>query len=145
MSGTIPTDGHGCTRKCPSNANQLTVAPALLASFALQEALVSGNALVVQRQLSSHIVEGGSNDCWRVKGSQKTLYDDLRRLFEPQPDNLPETSAIFNDFVSMQTVLACLGRDHQRTASCVSRLADAFQVVHTSETDGVVPVRCGMV
>jgi hypothetical protein len=113
------------------------------AALALEGVLVSGDGMVVQRQLSIQIAEGGGDDCWIVKKNQKTLDDDLRLLFGPQPDDLPGTSAIPDDVVSVCTVDKTHGRLEVRVMTTSELLAEyhgwpyvaqAFQVVCASET-----------
>jgi predicted transposase YbfD/YdcC len=127
--------------KVRAKANELVVAPQLLARLDLQGVLVTGDAMFAQRNLSTQIVEAGGDYCWIVKENQPTLYDDLRLLFGPQPADLPGTSAIPDDFVTVQTVDKEHGRLDERVLTISSLLADyqgwpylaqAFQVVGTS-------------
>jgi predicted transposase YbfD/YdcC len=66
-----------------TKANELTVAPTLLAGLDLQGLIVSGDALFAQRALSAQIVAGGGEYLWTVKGNQPALRDDIRWLFAP--------------------------------------------------------------
>lgn len=131
----------------PNKANELVVAPTMLAALDLQGVLISGDAMFAQRNLSAQIVEAGGDYCWIVKENQPTLYDDLRLLFGPQPDDLPGTSALPEDFVSVRTVDLGHGRLDERVLTSSSMLAEyqgwpylaqAFQVVRLSQR----PHRC---
>jgi predicted transposase YbfD/YdcC len=158
MRGTIPTrSGQGVhlvsayhvTQQVtvqqvavPRKANELTVAPALLAGLVREGVIVTGDAMYTQRELSIQIVEAGGDYCWIVKENQKTLYDDLRLLFGPQPEALPGTSPLPDDFVTARTVEHSHGRLDERVITTSSVLADyqgwpylaqAFQVVRTTE------------
>jgi predicted transposase YbfD/YdcC len=124
-----------------AKANELIVAPHILARLDLQGVLVTGDAMFAQRNLSSQIVEAGGDYCWIVKENQPTLYDDLRLLFGPQPAELPGTSPIPDDFVTVRTVDKAQGRLEERVLTSSSLLAEyqgwpylaqAFQVVRTS-------------
>ena len=124
-----------------AKSNERSAAPALLQELPLQGVLVTGDAMYAQRQLSIQIVEAGGDYCWIVKENQKTLYDDLRLLFGPQPDDLPGTSALPDDFVSVRTVDLAHGRLDERVLTTSALLTDyqgwpylapAFQVVRTS-------------
>jgi predicted transposase YbfD/YdcC len=126
----------------PSKANELVVAPAILRHLDLQGVLVTGDAMFAQRALSIQIVEAGGDYCWIVKENQPTLYDDLRLLFGPQPDALPGTSPLADDFVTVRTVDLGHGRLDERTLTTSSLLAEyqgwpylaqAFQVVRISQ------------
>ncbi len=61
-----------------TKANEVTVAPRLLATLKLAGVLVTGDAMFTQRSLSTQIVEAGGDYLWVVKEHQPTLYDDLR-------------------------------------------------------------------
>jgi len=126
----------------PTKANELVVAPTMLAALDLHGVLVTGDAMFAQRSLSTQIVEAGGDYCWIVKENQPTLYDDLRLLFGPQPDDLPGTSALPDDFVSVRTVDLGHGRLDERVLTSSSMLADyqgwpylaqAFQLVRISQ------------
>src|SRR5215213_4864177 len=93
----------------PTKANALVVAPTMLAALDVHGVLVSGDAMFAQRNLSTQIVEAGGDYCWIGKENQPTLYDDLRLLFGPQPDDLPGTSALPDDFVAVRTVDLAMG------------------------------------
>ena len=77
-----------------------------------------------QRQRSVRIVEAGGNSCWMVKEHQRRLYDDLRLLVAPQPDELPGTSTIPDDIMSVRTVELAHGRIDERMLTTSSMLAD---------------------
>lgn len=124
-----------------AKANELVVAPQILARLDLQGVLVTGDAMFAQRSLSSQIVEAGGDYCWIVKENQPTLYDDLRLLFGPQPAELPGTSPIPDDFETVRMVDKGHGRLEERVLTSSSLLAEyqgwpylaqAFQVVRTS-------------
>lgn len=125
-----------------AKANELSIAPNLLASLKLEGVLVSGDAMFAQRNLSTQIVEAGGDYLWVVKQNQPTLFDDLRLLFGPQPQALPGTSVIGDDFETARTIDLGHGRLDQRvvrTSSLLSEyqgwpyLAQAFEVERTSK------------
>lgn len=64
-------------------ANELTVAPTLLAQLDLQGLIVTGDALFAQRTLSAQIIAAGGHYVWTVKANQPALLDDIRWLFAP--------------------------------------------------------------
>jgi predicted transposase YbfD/YdcC len=64
-------------------ANELTVAPTLLAGLDLQGMIVTGDALFAQRNLSAQIVAAGGDYLWTVKSNQPALLDEIRWLFAP--------------------------------------------------------------
>ena len=128
-------------RQVAAKANELVVAPTLLADLPLPGVLVTGDAMFTQRNLSTQIVEAGGDYCWIVKENQPTLLDDLRLLFGPQPTALPGSSPIPDDFVTVRTVELAHGRIDERVVTTSSLLADyqgwpylaqAFQVIRTT-------------
>ena len=64
-------------------ANELTVAPTLLAQLDLAGLIVTGDALFAQRNLSAQIIAAGGDYVWTVKANQPALLDDIRWLFAP--------------------------------------------------------------
>lgn len=125
-----------------AKANELTRAPQLLRRLDLTGRLVTGDAMFAQRELSIQIVEAGGDYCWIVKENQPTLYDDLRLLFGPQPEALPGTRVMPDDFATVRTLDLGHGRLDERvlTTSSLLRdycgwpyLAQAFQVARISQ------------
>ena len=125
-----------------AKANELAVAPQLLAHLDLTGTLVTGDAMFTHRSMSTQIVEAGGDYCWIVKENQPTLYDDLRLLFGSQPVALPGTSPIPDDFVTIRTVEKAHGRLDERELTISSLLAayhpwpylaQAFQVIRISQ------------
>ena len=66
-------------------ANELVVAPKLLAQLDLSGVVVTGDAMFAQRNLSVQIVKGGGDYLWKVKHNQAELLDDIKTLFNPPP------------------------------------------------------------
>lgn len=64
-------------------ANELTVAPKLLAQLDLTGLIVTGDALFAQRNLSAPIIAAGGDYVWTVKANQPALLEEVRWLFEP--------------------------------------------------------------
>jgi len=71
-------------------ANELVVAPTLLAQLDLSGVVVTGDAMFTQRNLSAQIVGGGGDYLWKVKENQSDLLNDIRTLFEPPPQTKSE-------------------------------------------------------
>jgi len=67
-----------------SKTNEIGAAPTLLAQVELTGAVVTGDAMHTQRQLSSQVVEAGGDYFWWVKQNQPTLLADLELLFEEE-------------------------------------------------------------
>lgn len=66
-------------------ANELTVAPTLLAQLDLRGVVVTGDAMFAQRNLSVQIVAAGGDYLWKVKDNQMELLDGIKTLCDPPP------------------------------------------------------------
>ena len=64
-------------------ANEITVAPELLAAVPLKNRVVCGDAMHTQRDLSVQIMAQGGDYLWVAKGNQPTLRADIERFFQP--------------------------------------------------------------
>jgi predicted transposase YbfD/YdcC len=62
--------------------NEIGAAPAVLRQLKLTGAVVTGDAMFAQRELSTQIVEGGGDYFWWVKDNQPGLHSDLTLLFD---------------------------------------------------------------
>lgn len=67
-----------------SKANELTAAPTLLAQIDLHGALVTGDAMFTQRELSIQIVHAGGDYLWPIKENQPQLREEVELLFAPE-------------------------------------------------------------
>ena len=61
--------------------NEITAAPRLLETIDLRDKVVSGDAMLTQRELSRQVVESGGDYVWSVKDNQPQLRDDLITCF----------------------------------------------------------------
>ena len=61
--------------------NEITAAPRLLETIDLRDKVVSGDAMLTQRELSRQVVERGGDYLWSVKDNQPQLRDDLATCF----------------------------------------------------------------
>ena len=97
-------------------ANELTVAPTLLAQLDLRGVVVTGDAMFAQRNLSVQIVKGGGDYLWKVKENQSELLDDIKTLFNPPPLSKSEApgSDLPSDLEWARTVDKGHGRIEER-------------------------------
>jgi len=65
--------------------NEISAAPRVLGSLDLRGKVVTGDALLAQRGLSTQVVDGGGDYLWTVKGNQEGLADDIAVHFELAP------------------------------------------------------------
>lgn len=110
--------------------NEIPVAKRLLKQLDLQGKVVTGDALLTQRQLCLQIVAAEGDYVFKVKANQPQLYDDIRRLFTDVPPK--------PDFETFETVESTHGRLDKRILTVSSllltysdwpHLAQVFQVV----------------
>ncbi len=104
--------------------NEIRVAPRLLKTLDLRGKIVTGDALLAQRDLSVQIVEAGGDYVWTVKGNQPGLEQDLTTLFDPEPVVKGFSPASHDDFASYTTVNKGHGRLERRTITVSSAVKD---------------------
>ncbi len=104
--------------------NEIAAAPRVLKCLDLRGKVVTGDALLAQRNLSVQIVEGGGDYLWAVKENQETLYQDLDRLFAPEPVVKGFSPASHDDFEIVKTFDHAHGRYEWRTMTASSALKD---------------------
>ncbi|MCC7160863.1 MAG: ISAs1 family transposase [Anaerolineae bacterium] len=64
--------------------NEISVAPRVLQALDLRGKIVTGDAMLAQRDLSLQIVQAGGDYLWTVKNNQSDLYDAIATLFAPE-------------------------------------------------------------
>jgi len=104
-------------------SNEITHAPKLLKQLDLRGVVVSGDAMLDQRDLSIQIVQAQGDYLWTVKDNQEGLREDIDVLFQPHR-KLAGTSAPPNDFRTARTVEKGHGRLDTRTITVSSLLAE---------------------
>jgi predicted transposase YbfD/YdcC len=106
-----------------SKTNEIGAAPALLEQIDLTGAVVTGDAMHAQRQLSTQVVEAGGDYFWWVKENQPTLLADLELLFAEEYVSAG-WSGLEVDFTTAQTVDKGHGRIEVRELTASSLLQD---------------------
>jgi predicted transposase YbfD/YdcC len=101
--------------------NELSVAPALLASVDLTGWVVTGDAMFAQHCLSQQITQAGGDYVWIVKDNQAQLRQAIALLFTPERC-LPAHSPLHTDFEVAQTVEKGHGRLERRPLTTSSLL-----------------------
>lgn len=103
-----------------SKENEIPAAGRLLKCLDLRGKIVSGDALLAQRDLSLQIVEAGGEYVWIIKDNQPETREALARLFAPEPVVKGFSPASHDDFETATTVEKGHGRIERRTIT-VSR------------------------
>src|SRR3990172_7845195 len=122
-----PIESNGPAEKAEA---ELTVAPDLLKRLDWHGRVMTGDALFCQRNLCQQAVEAGGDYLLIVKANQRTLYNDIRLLFDPPADCLP-----LDDSRDAQTVDNGHGR-HRDTR----RLIASTDLVGYSDWPGLAQV-----
>jgi predicted transposase YbfD/YdcC len=104
--------------------NEIPAAPRVLQCLDLRGKVVTADALLTQRNLSLQIVESGGDYLWTVKENQETLYQDVERLFAPEPVVKGFSPASHDDFRTFTTFDKGHGRHEWRTITVSSALKD---------------------
>ena len=96
--------------------NEIAATPRLLESIDLRGKVVSGDAMLAQRELSEQVVEGGGEYVWTVKRNQPQLREDIATLFEGE--------RLVEDEASAETVDKGHGRIEERSIRASAVLND---------------------
>ncbi len=95
--------------------NEIPAAARLLKTLDLRGKIITGDALLAQRDLSLQIVEAGGEYIWIIKDNQPETSEALVRLFAPEPVVKGFSPASHDDFQAEETVGKTHGRIETRT------------------------------
>ncbi len=115
-----------------SHENEIPAAKRVVKQLDLRGKIVTGDALLAQRELSTAIVEGQGDYVWTVKGNQQGLKRDIETLFEAEPCS-GGFSPCHKDF---QTAVKCgkgHGRRERRTLMGSSMLKEYVRWPHCEQ------------
>ena len=101
--------------------NEIPAAQRILRQLDLRGKIVTGDALLTQRELSSQIVKAGGNYVWPVKDNQGRLKEDIEVLFAPE-SCVSGFSPSHKDFRTATTRDKAHGRLERRTLTASSQL-----------------------
>ena len=101
--------------------NEIPAAERILRQLDLRDKIVTGDALLTQREFSIQIDEGGGGYVWPVKENQGRLKEDIEVLFAPE-SCVPGFSPSPKDFQTATTRDKGHGRLEQRTLTTSSLL-----------------------
>ncbi len=101
--------------------NEIPAAMRVVQCLDLRNKIVTGDALLTQRELSVQIVEAGGDYVWTVKENQPQLESDIAVLFGPEPCT-PGFSPCEKDFATATTCDKGHGRLEWRTLTASSML-----------------------
>jgi predicted transposase YbfD/YdcC len=106
------------------HTNEIPVAPQVLKVLDLQGKIVTGDALLAQRELSQVIVAAGGDYLWTVKDNQPRLRQDIEHLLTPETC-LPGTSPVITEVRTTTTIEKSHGRITTRVLTACSLLTES--------------------
>jgi predicted transposase YbfD/YdcC len=106
-----------------SKENEIPAAMRVVKQLDLRDKIVTGDALLAQRELSIAIVEAGGDYVWTVKGNQGQLKRNIEILFEPETCTRG-FSPCHKDFQTATTSEKGHGRLERRTLTSSSMLKE---------------------
>lgn len=131
MRGTIPAGhSHGvhllaaylpqegwvlCQVEVGRQENEIPAAVRLLKTLDLRRKIITGDAMLAQRDLSLQIVQAGGEYIWIIKDNQPETAEALARLFAPEPVVKGFSPASHDEFQAKQTMGKTHGRIETRT------------------------------
>jgi len=104
--------------------NEITQAPQLLAQVPLSGAIVLGDAMQTQRELSQQIVQAGGDFIWKVKGNQARTEWAIEKLFVQEVVQVQKGHPLSSHCHQAQTVNKGHGRIEKRTLLTSTLLND---------------------
>jgi predicted transposase YbfD/YdcC len=105
-----------------SKENEIPAAARVLKCLDLQGKIITGDALLAQRELSLQIVQAGGEYVWIIKDNQPETRQDIARLFAPEFCTPGFSPASHDDFRTDETVEKGHGRIERRTITVNSTL-----------------------
>lgn len=104
--------------------NEIKQAPQLLKQVTLQGAIVLGDAMQTQRELSEQIVKAGGDFIWKVKGNQPRTEWAIEKLFVAEVCQLQKGQPLSRHCQLAQTVSKGHGRIEKRVLLTSTQLND---------------------
>jgi predicted transposase YbfD/YdcC len=105
-----------------SKENEIPAAGRVLKCLDLRGKIITGDALLAQRELSLQIIEAGGDYVWIIKDNQPETRQDIERLFAPESVVKGFSAASHDDFRTAATVEKGHGRIEHRTITVSSAL-----------------------
>ena len=105
-----------------SKENEIPAAGRVLKCLDLRGKIITGDALLAQRELSLQIVQAGGEYLWIIKDNQPETRQDIERLFAPEPVVKGFSPASHDDFDTAETTEKSHGRMEHRKITVSSTL-----------------------
>ena len=122
LAAYLPAEGWVLAQvEVDRKENEIPASARLLKALALQGKIITGDALLAQRDLSRQIVEAHGDYVWTLKGNQPQMCEDLVTLFAGEK-TVPGFSPATKDFRTAQTSEKGHGRIERRTLTASTEL-----------------------
>ena len=123
LAAYLPDEGWVlCQVEVGSQENEIPTAGRVVKCLDLRDKIITGDALLAQRELSLQILQAGGEYVWTIKENQPDTHQDLVRLFAPEPVVKGFSPASHDDFRTAETVEKGHGRIERRTIVVSSAL-----------------------
>ena len=123
LAAFLPEEGWVLAQvEVGAKENEIPAAARLVKTLDLRGKIITGDALLAQRELSLQIVQRGGEYIWIIKDNQPETCEAIARLFAPEPCVPGFSPASHDDFNEAETVEKGHGRIETRilTASPAS-------------------------
>jgi predicted transposase YbfD/YdcC len=104
--------------------NEIVVAPKILQQVPLSGAIVIGDAMHAQREVSQQIVKAGGDYVWTIKGNQPRTQWAIQKLFVHEVCNLRQGAPLSKHCQRIVRLHKAHGRIEKRTLSASTELND---------------------
>ena len=122
--------------------NEIVVAPQALRQVDLQGAIVMGDAMHTQREVSRQIVDAGGDYLWFVKGNQARTEWAIQKLFVHEVCNLHQGAVLAKEFPTFTQVSKGHGRTETRTIFVSTLLNDYLDWPQVAQVFRLERIRC---
>ncbi len=125
LAAFLPAEGWVMVQvEVGTKENEIPAAGRVLKMFDLRGKIITGDALLAQRELSFQIVQAGGDYVWIIKENQPATHQDIERLFAPESVVKGFSPASHDDFDQAETIEKSHGRIERRTLTVSSALKD---------------------
>jgi predicted transposase YbfD/YdcC len=125
LSIYVPTQGLTLVEaKVDRKENEIVVAPQILRQVHLSGAIVIGDAMHAQREVSTQIVEAGGEFIWTIKGNQPRTEWAIEKLFAAEVGKLKQGAPLSKHCQRVSQISKGHGRLEKRTLWVSTELND---------------------
>jgi len=113
--------------------NEIPAALRLVKTLDLRGKIITGDALLAQRTLSSEIVKRKGDYVWLIKDNQPETLAAIQELFAPEPCVPGFSPASHDDFQTVETIDKGHGRIEKRVLTASAALQDWVNWPHAAQ------------